>query len=186
MQGQARHAVRLILDRHVKAPGGIQQPAEHRLLTAEAVVIRAKAEQGAVVDQHPFFVAPQSVADPTFADLADVAGHHPFQHRPRLWPADPVFVHGRNVEKRRLIADGEILELHRVEDEGRDIARPIGPAFGAADRLELRQKRGGDQAQRNAVWGGGRNGGRGAHAHVSFSRCRAELRPGAPVRSPPG
>ena len=118
---------------------------------------------------------------PDAAHWFDVAGDQPVDDRQRIGARNAVFVHGRDVEERRLVADGEILELGGVEHGGRDMAGPVHPGFGAAQVFEARVERPRNQAHRHGFPGAA------SHAGTPSARSfRAALRPGDPVTSPPG
>ena len=95
-----------------------------RLLAAQAEIVRAQAEDGAVVDHHPVLVAPQRVGDAAGAKLAQVAGDQAVHDAFGIGAADAELAHGRDVEQRRLVADGEVLGLDRFEMVGRGVAGP--------------------------------------------------------------
>ncbi len=177
LQGQPGNLSALVKNVCVKAPCRLQQPCQHRLLTAQPPILRPKVKERAIVDHHPLFVAPERIADPACRNFGHVAGDETVEHARRVRPGDAVFVHRRDIKERGLIAQGEIFELDRVEHGRGRISGPAIPALRPVERGKARMHRPVDQAQL----------GIGGDAHgVPLRAACAALRPASPIRSPPG
>ncbi len=158
------------------AVGGVEEPREVAFLTAEEKVLRAVAEEGAVVDDLPGVVAPAGIVDGAHGEFRDVAGGQAVEEARGVGAGDAVFRHRAEVVDGRGVADGGVFHLDIAQAKGGLKPGPVAPAVmpvlggdaGVEGRLD----------QRLAEIGVD-------HGRFSIS-APAAFHPAVPERPPPG
>ena len=100
---------------------------------------------GAVVDDLAVLVAPRRVVDLPDGERRGVAGDDAVHEARRVGTGDAVLVERADVDERRRLADGVVLDVVEVGVDGRrEIARPLAPLHLAVQGRRPRMERGPD------------------------------------------
>ncbi|MGC3974949.1 MAG: hypothetical protein QM771_11270 [Nitrospira sp.] len=108
------------------------------LLRAQPEACRRQPEQRAVVEHEALVVAPCGVMDAAGPEPGHVAQRDAVEIGFGIRTLDPVFGHRRDVEERRLAADGEIFELLVPQRMRRAVAGPVCTSPASAPSASMR------------------------------------------------
>jgi hypothetical protein len=159
LQGEGGDLFGDVLDLHVEAGRRVRQPDQLAFLAAQAEVLIAKAEQGAVVEHVAGIVAPDRIGDAARLQLAHVASQEPVQIALGVRAADAVFHHRREVEQGGGVAHGEVFQLDLAVAVGHVESGPAAPVVVVTQRRSALVER--RRLERRFIVG------QGAHAAAS-------------------
>ena len=128
LHGQRGDALAHVLDLDVQSASVHPEPAQRRVGGRPAVALLLEAGDRPVVDHAAVLVAPGRVVDAADAELARVPRDHAVDEPRGVRPGDQVLVERRDVDERRRLPDGVVLDLVGVGVRARrEIARPFAP-----------------------------------------------------------